>query len=121
MYIKTNNQQYRCTGVPTLSGDPLRLTLPDGGPETCGDTVGLYQDGGFLLRELDVSGYARREMQGTTLVITNQPEAEPAPEPEPEGMTLNEALAEAVAELTYRMDLQSLGLTEEGESNGQSA
>ena len=36
-------------------------------------------------------------------------------------MTLTEALAEAVAELTYRMDLQSLGLTEEGASNGQSA
>ena len=120
MYIKTNSQQYRCTGA-TLTGDPLRFNLPDGGPETCGDTVGLYGEDGFLLRELDVSGYARREMQGTTLVITNQPEPEPVPAPEPDGMTLDEALAEAVAELTYRMDLQSLGLTEEGASNGQTA
>lgn len=120
MYIKTNGQQYRCTGA-ALTGDPLRFTLPDGGAESCGATVGLYQDGGFLLRELDVSGYARREMQGITLVITNQKEPEPAPAPEPEGMSLNEALAEAVAELTYRMDLQSLGLTEEGASNGQTA
>ncbi len=59
MYIETNKQQYRCTGA-TLSGDPLRFTLPDGGPESCGDTVGLYQDDGFLLRELDVSDWGVR-------------------------------------------------------------
>jgi hypothetical protein len=83
MYIETNKQQYRCTGA-TLSGDPMRFTLPDGGPESCGDMVGLYQDDGFLLRELDVSGYTRKGMRGSTLVITNQPEPAPTPEPGPD-------------------------------------
>ena len=120
MYIETNKQQYRCTGA-TLSGDPLRFTLPDGGPESCGDTVGLYQDDGFLLRELDVSGYTRKAMQGSTLVITNQPEPAPTPEPGPAPMTELEAALDMLADHDYRLSLQELGLAEEAASNVQSA
>lgn len=119
MYIQTNHQQYRCTGAPSLTGDPLRFTLPEGGPEVCGDAVALYADGGYLLRELDVSGYARREMRGTALVLTNQPEPEETTEePEPEGMTLEEAMLDMLADHEYRISLQELGLAGEGESNG---
>lgn len=123
MYIKTNGQRYRCTGTPALTGDPLRFTLPDGGPETLGETVELYTDEGFLLRAVDVRGYARFAMQGDVLVITSQPEPAPAPEPEPApaGMTLEEATAELVADHEYRLSLLELGLGEGGANNGQSA
>lgn len=123
MYIKTNGQRHRCTGTPTLTGDPLRFTLPDGGPETLGETVELYTDEGFLLRAVDVRGYARSAMQGDILVITSQPEPAPAPEPEPApgGMTLEEATAELVADHEYRLSLLELGLGEGGADNGQSA
>lgn len=123
MYLETNGQRYRCTGTPTLTGDPLRFTLPEGGPETLGETVELYTDGGFLLRAVDVSGYARHGMEGETLVITSRPEPAPAPEPEPAPaeMTLEEATAELVADHEYRLSLLELGLGEGGADNGQSA
>ena len=120
MYLETNSQRFRCTGIPTLEGDPLRFCLPDGGPEELGGTVGLYTDDGFLLREVDVSGYARHERTGDTLVITNQPVPVPGPErsPAPAGMTLEEATAEMVADHEYRLSLVELGLSGEGAKHG---
>lgn len=120
MYIKTNGQRYRCTGAPSLEGEELRFLLPEGGPEALGETVGLYDDGGFLLREMDVRGYARYEMAGDVLVITNRPEPDPVPEPEPPAaeMTLEEATAELAAEHEYRLSLLELGLSGEGAKNG---
>ncbi|MEL4861036.1 hypothetical protein AAEU42_07295 [Pseudoflavonifractor phocaeensis] len=118
MYIETNGQRYRCTGTPTLEGDPLRFCLPDGGPEELGGMVGLYTDDGFLLREIDVSGYARHEMAGNTLVITSQPVPVPGPEPAPAEMTLEEATAEMVADHEYRLSLVELGLGGEGAKHG---
>lgn len=119
MYIKTNGRRYRCTGVPALEGEELRFLLPDGGPEALGETVGLYDDGGFLLREMDVRGYAWHEMAGDVLVITNRPEPVPVPEPEPAPaeMTLEEATAEMVADHEYRLSLLELGIG--GADNGQ--
>ena len=120
MYIETNGQRYRCTGTPMLEGDPLRFCLPDGGPGELGETVGLYTDDGFLLREIDVSGYARHERTGNTLIITSQPVSVPGPEPEPAPaeMTLEEATAEMVADHEYRLSLVELGLSGEGAKHG---
>ena len=119
MYLETKGQRYRCTGAPTLEGDPLRFCLPDGGPGELGDAVGLYADDGFLLREVDVSGYARHEMAGNTLIITSQPVPVPGPEaePAPAEMTLEEATAEMVADHEYRLSLLELGIG--GADNGQ--
>lgn len=119
MYIKTNDQRYRCTGTPVLSGETLRFTLPDGGPEELGATVGLYQEDGFPLREVDVSGYLRWEMAGDTLVITNLPKAEPVepgpvPEPEPAGMSTEEAMLDMLADHEYRLGLMEVGLGPKG-------
>lgn len=119
MYIETNYQRYRCVGVPALEGDKLRFALPDGGPEELGATVGLYQDGGFLLREIDLSGYLRWEMADGTLIITNLPKAEPvtpppAPEPTPAEMTAEEAVMDMLADHEYRLGLMELGLNGEG-------
>ncbi len=120
MYIVTKGQRFRCTGTPTLEGDPLRFCLPDGGPGELGDTVGLYTDDGFLLREIDVSGYARHERTGNTLMITSQPVPVPGPErsPAPVGMALEEATAELVADHEYRLSLVELGLSREGAKHG---
>ena len=120
MYIETNGQRFRCTGIPTLEGDTLRFCLPDGGPGELGETVGLYTDDGFLLREVDVSGYARHERTGDTLVITSQPVPVPGlePVPAPAEMTLEEATAELVADHEYRLSLVELGLSGEGAKHG---
>lgn len=116
MYIETNNQRYRCTGSPVLAGETLRFTLPDGGPKELGATVGLYQDDGFILREIDVSGYLRWEMAGDVLVITNLPKVEPVtpPMPAPVGMTTEEAMLDMLADHEYRLGLMKVGLGPEG-------
>lgn len=120
MFLETKNRRYRCTGSPVLNGETLRFTLPDGGPEELGATVGLYQDDGFVLREIDVSGYLRWEMAGDVLVITNLPKEEPvvppAPEPElePAEMTAEEAMLDMLADHEYRLGLVELGLGPEG-------
>lgn len=83
MYIKVSGVHYPCVGVPTLTGDPLRFYLPSGGPEVVTGAMTLCTDDGFVLREIDTEGYARREMEGDTLVLTNLPRPEPVPDPEP--------------------------------------
>lgn len=82
MYIETNGQRYPCT-YAVVGGDPVCLTLPEGVPETLGETVGLYQDDGFEMLVIAVGDYQRREVTGGTLVLTNQPEPEPSPKPDP--------------------------------------
>ncbi len=119
MYLVTNRVKYKCSGVPVLAGESLRFFLPEGGPKELGATVGLYQDDGFLLREIDVSGYLRWEMVDGTLIITNLPKAEPvvpptAPEPAPAEMTAEEAVMDMLADHEYRLGLMELGLNREG-------
>lgn len=114
MYIETGGQRYPCTGAPSLEGDTLRLVLPEGGPELDGGPAGvlrLCMDDGFVMRELNVSGYLRWEMAGDTLVITNEPVPAPAPEPEPveSGMTTEDALVAEVVDLRYEVEKMKLG------------
>lgn len=114
MYIETKKQQYRCVGQPVMEGETLRFLLPEGGPQELGATVALKQDDGFLLREVEVSGYLRWGMEGETLVITNLPTPEPAPEVPPEPPAPAEAevtvadLAAAVVDLAYEIDSMKL-------------
>lgn len=110
MYIETGGRRYPCTGRPVMEGETLRFTLPEGGPEALGDTVGLYTDEGFALHPpVDVTGYAQWEMQGDTLIITNAPEPGPAPEPEPPATQVTtDQLAQAVVELMFEIDQMKL-------------
>lgn len=60
----------------------------------------------------DSGGYCDLTIEGGVLVGVT-PTERPAPEPEPVApMTTEEAALDAIADLSYRMDLQTLGLTE---------
>ena len=57
-------------------------------------------------------GWCDLTIEGGVLVGVT-PTGRPAPEPEPVApMTTEEAALDAIADLSYRMDLQTLGLTE---------
>lgn len=113
MYIKTNNNVYPCVGYDsgpwTFSEARFRLT-GDALPEALGETVELYQDDGFLVVSQRVADYARWELAGHTLVLTNRPVPEPVPEPEPEAPTptVHEAMLDMLADLDYRVSQQEL-------------
>lgn len=116
MYIKTNNKVYPCVGYDsrpwTLSDARFRLT-GDALPAELGDTVELYQDDGFLLVTKTVADYARWEVEGHTLVLTNRPVPEPVPapnpaEPTPPQPTVQDAMLDMLADLDYRVSQQEL-------------
>lgn len=110
MYVMTNGQQYPCAGFKD-AGDEARLTLSgDDVPSALSDMVRLHQDDGYMLRCLTVADYARWEMAGHTLVLTNRPVPEPVPEPEPETptQTVQEAMLDMLADLDYRVSQQEL-------------
>lgn len=47
-------------------------------------SIGEYRDDGFLLREVDVSGYARQIARDGVLTLTNEPEPVPVEPVDPE-------------------------------------
>lgn len=98
MYIKTNGQTYPCTGW-RLGGEEVRYMLAgDALPESLGETVELCRDDGFVLATKTVADYARWEMVGHTLLLTDRPVPMPVPEPEPDMETLRrDKLAELSA------------------------
>lgn len=98
MYIATNNKTYPCVGCTSGAGEVRFRLMDDTKPETLGDTVELCQDNGFVLRTETVADYARWEMAGNTLVLTNRPVPEPVPDPGPDLETVRqEKLAEIAA------------------------
>lgn len=115
MYIKTNNKVYPCVGYDSGSGTfsdaRFRLT-GDALPAEPGETVELYQDDGFLLATQTVADYARWELEGHTLVLTNRPVTEPvlAPDPvePPPQPTVQDAMLDMLADLDYRVSKQEL-------------
>lgn len=79
MYIKTGDATCPCVGYHSndqeacfaLAGDP---------PAELGDTVQLCQDDGFVLAEHLVADFARQEISGSFLHLTNLLETvEPVP------------------------------------------
>lgn len=113
MYIKTNNNVYPCAGYASginANGDVRFRLTGDTLPETVGETVRLYQNDGFLLATVYAADYARWELAGHTLVLTNRPVPEPVPDPEPETPTptVEEAMLDMLADLDYRVSQQEL-------------
>lgn len=118
MYIELSGVRYPCTGTPTLTGDTLRFCLPGSGETLAGvltgppeGTVTLCGDDGFVLRELDVSGYLRWGMEGETLVVTNRPVPEPVEPGPPPVPSTEDALVRAVVDLQFEVDRLKLGGT----------
>lgn len=113
MYIKTNNNVYPCVGYnvgPWTFSDARFRLMGDELPAELGDTVELYQEDGFLLVTKTVADYARWELAGNTLVLTDRPLPEPVPEPEPETPTptVQDAMLDMLADLDYRVSQQEL-------------
>lgn len=112
MYIATNNKTYPCSGY--RSGDEVRIRLTgESLPETLGETVELCQDDGFVMDTVTVADFARWEMAGNTLVLTNRPVPEPVPDPgpteeEPPTPTVQDAMLDMLADLAYRVDSMEL-------------
>ncbi len=110
MYIKTNGKTYPCASyAPGELETRYRLT-GEAMPETLGETVELYRDDGFVLATQRVADYARWELAGGALTLTNRPVPGPAPEPEPEAPTptVQDAMLDMLADLAYRLDTQEL-------------
>jgi len=77
MKLITNGETVAVTGVPTIGGGTVRISL-EAAPTAIGDTVQLQADDGMVLRTDTVADYLRHYMDDTTLVLTNTPEpAEP--------------------------------------------
>jgi len=112
MKILVNGTAYTCTGRPSLC-DPVRFSLPDGQPDVAalGATVSLQDDSGFVLCEIPAAGYARKFVEGTSLVLTNTPEPE-AVEETPEAMepTAQEDANSLLVDHEYRLTLLELGV-----------
>lgn len=112
MYIETNSYRYRCIGYPVIDGETLCFTLPEGGPDTLGPTVGLYADDGFELHPpVEVGKFLRWGMEGDNLVITNKLEPEPIPEPEPVPPITEittDQLAQTVVDMMFDIDQMKL-------------
>jgi len=110
MKLITNDQEYKCTGFSPGVGT-VRYTLPDTQPETLGDTVELRKDDGTVLRTDTVADYARHTIDGTVLVLTNEPEPVPVEQPAPTA-TVQDNMLEMLVDHECRLTMIELGVTE---------
>lgn len=82
MYIKTNNKTYPCLGFRVDHDAPMEARFQLEGenlPSKLGATVELCQDDDFVLASYTVADYARWELAGKTLVLTDRPVPTPVP------------------------------------------
>lgn len=110
MKIVTENTEFRCTDF-IRDSNSARFILPDTQPETLGDTVELRQDDGTVLRTDTVADYARHTIDGTVLVLTNEPEPvpedDPPPSTEPDALTQTQLAVSELAETEAAHDLEN--------------
>lgn len=87
MYIKINERNYPCRGYLD-TGNYVQYRLEGPMPDSVEGVVKLYK-GDELFCAHDVSEFARWEIRGTSLILTNRPVPEPVetpaegPEPTP--------------------------------------
>lgn len=85
MYITVNNEQYNNIKCTYNALEIIYIGASLTGIEAVSGTIGLYANDGSLMREDDVLGYERTEIQDGRITLTNRPAPQPQPEPpEPE-------------------------------------
>lgn len=77
MKIITNGEEIIVTGIPVITEVEVRYPLASV-PSAIGETVQLEADTGMHLRTDTVSDWLRAYLDGTVLVLTNEPAPEPA-------------------------------------------
>lgn len=112
MKIITGGTEYPCDGFSPGAGT-LRYNLPDTQPETLGETMELQADTGASLRIDTVANYARNTIDGTVLVLTNEPEPVPVEQPAPTA-TVQDNMLEMLVDHECRMTMMELGVTDNG-------
>ena len=112
MKLITNNQEYACSGRRG-GANSVRFTLPDGVPETLGETVTLTADNGFVLCEDNVGAWLRWYTAPDVLVLTNVPESVPVTEPAEQEVHSDPITEhdELIAMLTEQVANLQLGIT----------
>lgn len=113
MKLITNGTSYAVTTVPTIGAQTVRVPLASA-PPGIGDTVDLVSEDGLHLRTWHKADFLRAYLDGTAVVLTQEPEPKPIPaqpsQPQSDPMA---DLAEAVSDLMVEVDKIKLGVTDQ--------
>lgn len=103
MKLVIDGTAYAVTTVPTISGQTVRVPL-DTAPPGVGADVELVSDDGLHLRTWHTADFLRAYLDGTAVVLTQEPEPTPVPAPTPQPQS--DPIADhdvMIAELTQRI------------------
>ena len=109
MYLILNGEQFRCSGARI--GESLLFDFPSNVPALSGaphGSVSLFQDDGFSLWGSPLDGFARWQVNGQSILITNAP---PPPETPPEPSE-SQLLGQEITDLQLDQIAQGQWITE---------
>lgn len=103
MKLLIDGTAYAVTTVPTIGAQTVRVPLASA-PPGIGDTVELVSEDGLHLRTWSTAGFLRAYIDGTAVVLTQEPEPKPIPaqpsQPQSDPIADHD---EMIAELTQRV------------------
>lgn len=112
MKLIIDGTAYAVTTVPTIGAQTVRVPLASA-PPGIGNTVDLVSEDGLHLRTWHTEDFLRAYIDGTAVVLTQEPEPAPTPTPAPTPQSDPMAdLAETVSDLMVEIDKIKLGVTD---------
>lgn len=103
MKLIIDGTAYAVTGMPSIGERTVRIPLAEA-PPSAGTSLTLAMDDGTRLQGWTSKDWLRAYLDGTAVVLTQEPEPKPVPTPTPEPQS--DPIAdhdEVIAELTQRI------------------